>query len=164
MFPKFPLRGWLGISYYCRVLLFIWKSDDQTKTGRVRELNWTNWAEALGLRPQNWTERTGSQPDQAGKMNWTTLFKQFWTEFASLRHHTTPRKSKQSQPVKRTIHPGDKHGRKMTSVVDAPLNPNKQTNKQTDRRQTPGRRAGISAGGDLELLLCSSQPHGDSMD
>ena len=51
---------------------------------------------------------------------------------------TTTRTSKQAQPAKRTIHP--------------------------PRRHTPGRRAGISPGRDLELLLCSSQTIGDSMD
>ena len=58
-------------------------------------------------------------------------------KFVPLRHHTTLRTSKQAQPAKRTIPP--------------------------PRQQTPGRRAGISAGGDLELLLFSSVTIGDPM-
>ena len=74
-----------------------------------RELSWTNW-----------TERTGSQPDQAGELNWSNSFKTIlnWICVTPTPRHTP---DKQEQPAKRTI---PQHW-----------------------RQTPGRRAGISAGG-----------------
>ena len=75
-----------------------------TRAGRVHELNWLNWKEALGPRAPNWTERSGSKPDQAGELNWTYFFKRFWTEFVPLQH-TTPQTSKQAHPAKRTIPP-----------------------------------------------------------
>ena len=79
------------------------------------------------------------QVDPIRQANWTerTFCKRLWNEFESLWHHTTSRRSKQAQPANCTIPP--------------------------PRRQTPGRRAGISAGGKLELFLCFSQTTGGSM-
>ena len=43
------------------------------RAGRVRELNWMNWMEALCRLAPNWIERTVSRPDQAGELNWTNF-------------------------------------------------------------------------------------------
>ena len=89
----------------------------------LNELNGGTWPPCPKLNWMNW------QPTRSGRRTeLNELFlKRFWTEFAWLRHQTTPRTGKQAQPAKRTISPS--------------------------RWQTLGRRAGISAGGDLELLL-----------
>ena len=83
----------------------------------------------------NWTEQTGSRPNKAGKLNWTNSFCTF-LNLSSITS-TTPQTSKEAQPGTCIILP--------------------------TRWQISGWRAGISTGGNLELLLCSSKKNGDSM-
>ena len=106
-------------------------------------MNWTEWTELSKLDggsfppcpEMNWRNCQSTRSDRRTER---TFLRRFWTEFASLWHHTTSRTSKQAQPASTAFPP--------------------------PRRQTPGRRAKISSGADLEFFLCSSQTIGGSMD
>ena len=69
-------------------------------------VNWAEWTELNELNGGTWPPSpnwTDWQITRSGRRTeLSELLKRFWTEFASPRHHTTPRTSKQAQPVKRT--------------------------------------------------------------
>ena len=124
--------------------LVTWLSDIGSRAGRVRELNRMNWTERTERRhfaAMPWAELNELSVDPTKQANWTerTFVKRFWTEFPSL--CATPHLGRVSRHSQQTQPP--------------PPPP---------RLQNPGRRAGISAGGDLEFFLCSSQTIGGSMD
>ena len=103
-----------------------------------------NWTELNDLNGGSWPpcpelKRTNWQSARSGRR--TELNELVLNDFElNLHHwyHNTSRKKKQAQPAKWTIPP--------------------------PRRQTPGRRTSISAGGGLELFLSSSQTIGVLMD
>ena len=112
------------------------------RSGRVHELNWINWTERTErthFAPVPWPELNELAADSTRQVSWTerTLLKQFWAEFASLRHNTTSWTSKQARTASKAHHPS------------------------TQATIPAGRRAGISAGWDVELLPCS--PRGLSL-
>ena len=99
-----PYTGAVNMALVCctdKINIFLWGQKSLwTEWTELNELNWGTSPSAM-----RWTEWTGNWPDQAGNLNWTNLFRWFWTEVMSFWHYSTPWTSKQAQPAKHTIPP-----------------------------------------------------------